>query len=126
MVVPELLFHNNNYETLTFQTMSQIILSRFQPASWRQLEHFGKIAITGKCRIKNKYQKLYGTAAASRLLLHNAQTRIGTVDLSTSQLQHHPIHDGEQVSTVHTQTALISCMSLINNTYITRTLLLTV
>ncbi|XP_026333687.1 lipase 3-like [Hyposmocoma kahamanoa] len=28
-------------------TMSQTILSRFQPASWRQLEHFGKIAITG-------------------------------------------------------------------------------
>ncbi|KAJ2945269.1 hypothetical protein O0L34_g9347 [Tuta absoluta] len=27
--------------------MSQIILARFQPASWRQLEHFGKIAITG-------------------------------------------------------------------------------
>lgn len=70
MIVPELLFQNNNYETLTFQTMSQIILSRFQPASWRQLEHFGKIAITGKCRIKNKYQKLYDTAAASRLHLH--------------------------------------------------------
>ncbi|KAI5636946.1 alpha/beta hydrolase fold domain-containing protein [Phthorimaea operculella] len=27
--------------------MSQIIMARFQPASWRQLEHFGKIAITG-------------------------------------------------------------------------------
>lgn len=32
--------------------MTPVILSRFQPASWRQLEHFGKIAMTGKYTFK--------------------------------------------------------------------------
>ncbi|XP_013171669.1 PREDICTED: lipase 3-like [Papilio xuthus] len=35
-----------DYEQNDWDMMS-VILARFQPASWRQLEHFGKIALTG-------------------------------------------------------------------------------
>lgn len=47
---PKFIIHNNNI-TITFQAMAQLAMARFQPASWRQLEHFGKIGITGKCRL---------------------------------------------------------------------------
>ncbi|CAG5057873.1 unnamed protein product [Parnassius apollo] len=40
-------FVGEDYEQIDWDIMMPVIVVRIQPASWRQLEHFGKIAITG-------------------------------------------------------------------------------
>ncbi|CAK1588876.1 unnamed protein product [Parnassius mnemosyne] len=44
MVFP---FVGEDYEQIDWDMMMSVIAVRIQPASWRQLEHFGKIAMTG-------------------------------------------------------------------------------